>query len=112
MGLLRFLHFSMAFPSLQGPGPSPKPHHTLGREECKSWGRFLLDKEHAVEKLPQYHSCSKRDGGQRRGEGCGGRNRVPRLCLPLCGLEPVSFPLWAINRGWETGLAFPTIINR
>lgn len=75
----------MAFPSLQGPGPSPKPHHTLGREKCKSWGRFLLDKEHAVEKLPQDHSCSKRDGGKegpprraKKGRGLRGKETGPK----------------------------------
>ena len=79
MGLLRFLHFFMEIPSLHGPGPSPKPHHTLGREECKSWARFLLDKEHAVEKLPQYHSCSKRDGrGAKKGRGLDGKEPGPK----------------------------------
>lgn len=57
----------MGFPILQGPGPSPIPHHTLEREEWKSQGRLLIDKEHAIEKLPQFHSWSKGDRGQRRG---------------------------------------------
>lgn len=69
MGLLGYLHFSMGFPILQGPGPSPIPPGTLGREEWEPQGRLLLlDKEHAIEKLPQSHS--KRDRGQRRRGGC------------------------------------------
>ena len=102
----------MGFPILQGPGPSPIPHHTLEREEWKSQGRLLLlDKEHAIEKLPQFHSWSKRDRGQRRGGGCVVKNLASRLCLPLCDLEPITFPFWAwvassVNGGWEIGLHF------
>lgn len=44
------------------------------------------------------------------------KNLVPRLCLPLCDLEPVTFPLrtWVsspVNGGGTGGFTFPAIIN-
>lgn len=49
--------------------------------------------------------------GQRRGGGWAVKNLAPGLCLPLCDLESITFPLWArvassVNGGWKAGLHF------
>lgn len=56
-------------------------------------GFFSLTKKHVIENSPQFHGWSKIDMRQRRGVGYEVKNLATRLCLPLCDLELVIFPL-------------------